>query len=166
VALVRLITTRRVWQGFARDRGSPKAKVTRSDDTEVFAGIDRHSMPVNPAVVLKDVEYRVPGGEILPSHIGRIDLQRPALSQHEQTSRVIDLSIHQDHCAYCRVAYGSPRLQFRKCAQLRKYIGGGMEQNPVGVIAGDCYRRLGACLCADCSFPQSSTVETVTIPLG
>src|SRR5213594_930620 len=109
-------------------------------------------MPVNPAVMLKDVEYRVPGGEILPGHIGRIDLQGPALSQHEQTSRVIDLSIHQDHCAYCRVAYGSPRLQFRKCAELLKYVRRGVEQNPVGVIAGDRYRRLCACLCAYCSF--------------
>src|SRR5438876_11304574 len=101
-------------------------------------------MPMNPAVVLKDVEYRVPGGEILPSHIGRIDLQGPALSQHEQTSRVIDLSIHQDHCAYCRVAYGSPRLEFRKCAELRKDIGGCGEENLVWVIVGDGCLRLGA----------------------
>src|SRR5207247_9692309 len=101
-------------------------------------------MPMNPAVVLKDVEYRVPGGEILPSHIGRIDVQGPPLSQHEQTSRVIDLSIHQDHCAYCRVAYGSPRLQFRKCAELREYIGGVVGQIRVGVIAGDCYPTAAA----------------------
>src|SRR5438128_8020175 len=45
VALVRLIATRRVRRGFARDRGSPEAYVSRSDDAELFAGIYRHSMP-------------------------------------------------------------------------------------------------------------------------
>jgi len=79
---------------------------------------------------------------------------------------VIDLSIHQDHCAYCRVAYGSPRLQFRKCAELLEYVRRGVEQSPVGVIAGDRYRRLSTCSRADRSLPQSSTVETIAIPLG
>ena len=67
---------------------------------ELPAGIDRYPVPVNSAVVLKDVKHGVSGGEILPSHIGAIDFQRQTLPQHEQPRGVIDLGIDQHHCAY------------------------------------------------------------------
>ena len=120
---------------------------------------------MNPTVVLKDIEHRVSGGEIFPSHVGGINLQRRPLSQHEQPRRVIDLRIYQDHGAYCGIAQGSRRLQLWKCAGLGEYIGGSVEQNPVGVIARDGNRRLSSCACTDTPAPEAITVRTITIPL-
>src|SRR5262249_8356650 len=121
--------------------------------------------PMNPAVVLENVEHRVSGGEILPSHIGGIDLQRLALSQHEQSSCVIDLGIDQHYPAYCCIAQGSSWLQFWKRAELRKYIRGSIEENPVGAIVRDRYRRLSSWPCPDRPAAQAVTVGTITIPL-
>ena len=165
VALARVIPMWRIWRRLARDGCRGEAQVSCSDYRELSAMIDRYCVPMNSAVMLKDIEHRISGRESFPSHVGAINLQRRPFSQHEQPGRVIDLSINQDHCAYCGIAQGSPRLQLGKCAELGKYIGGSVEQNPVGVVPGDGYRGLSSCPCANHPSPETITVRTITIPL-
>src|SRR5438105_10190596 len=61
VALARAIPMWRIWRRLARDGCRGEAQVSCSDYRELSAMIDRYSVPMNPAVMLKDIEHGISG---------------------------------------------------------------------------------------------------------
>ena len=88
-----------------------------------------------------------------------------AFAQRQQPGHLIDLGTGQDHGADRTAARAGPRLQCRRCQELRAQVRRGVEQNPMLAVSGDGEACLGARLCAPVAGPGETADRTLTIPL-
>ena len=166
VAFVRVVAMRRIRRRLARQRDSAENKPRGTLDAEavVFAG--GHLLPVHTAIMAENGEQRVARGQVFADHVGAVDRQwLLGLAQHQQSGSMVDLAVHEDDARDGRVADAACRLCFGEGLDLGKQIGGGVEQNPVDVIAGDGDGRLGSPAGFDAAFAQAVAIRAVTVPL-
>lgn len=78
---------------------------------------------VDATIVLQHVEQRKTCGEILSNHLGAVDLKRRSrLSEHEETSGMVDLTVDEDDCLDPGIPNAVSRMRFRKVFELCSYI--------------------------------------------
>jgi len=123
-------------------------------------------VPLHPAIVAQQVEYRIAVREVF-AHQGMAPyLQGLAvLAQHIQAGSVVDLRVYQKDGADGSVAQRAPWLQRRKCAQLLQDVRRCVEQQPICVVATHHNRRLRARAVIWAAAAYGRAVKAVAIPL-
>ena len=104
-----LFTMRRIRWRLARYRHCREFQLPPPITVNGRCAGHRNRVPVYAAVVLKNRKQRIPGREIFARHLGGIDFQGLAFTEHEQPRRVIDLCVHQHDASHGGIAHRTRR---------------------------------------------------------
>lgn len=115
--------------------------------------------------MIKDIEYRIAGGQILMDLRRAPDIERFAFAQHEETSGMVNLRIDQNDPDDARIAQAAPRLQGRVGTNLRQNVGRRIEQHPINTVGADGNRRLRTRQRPHAAIAQAGTVAAIAVPL-
>jgi predicted phosphodiesterase len=88
-----------------------------------------------------------------------------AFAKREKPRNLIDFRAGQNHSSDRAVAHAGAWLQRRRRANLRGQIGRAVDENPVGIVAGNCDARLCARTRARITGPSELATRATTIPL-